>query len=93
MSKPLLVIAQDFASRKISVDEFVDEFIKQRRTEGQDGTCLKDSFQLGEALSTIFCLADLYNPDSDRKEYELDEENLRDKVSGILIRLEPLGDA
>lgn len=74
MSIQLLVIAQDFANRKMFVDEFVDEFIKQRRMEGQDGTGLKDSLQPGEALSTIFCLADLYNPDSDRKEYELDEE-------------------
>jgi hypothetical protein len=48
---------------------------------------LLDDNKTSEALSSIFCLIDLFNPDDDRYEYELDEQRLRLKVLEILTAL------
>ncbi|RWA45776.1 colicin immunity protein [Yersinia pestis] len=35
----------------------------------------------------MFCLADLYNPDSDREEYELDDKQLYEQVLQLINKL------
>ncbi|PSH23701.1 hypothetical protein B7R74_02275 [Yersinia pseudotuberculosis] len=51
---------------------------------------LKENEKLSECLSSIFCLADLYNPDSDREEYELDDKQLYDQVLQLINKLRRL---
>ncbi|WP_230554822.1 colicin immunity domain-containing protein [Serratia plymuthica] len=43
-----------------------------------------DGEEVDEASSSIFCLADCYNPEPDRDDYELDEAELRKEVKAIL---------
>jgi Bacterial self-protective colicin-like immunity len=45
---------------------------------------LPESTSLYESLSTIFCLPDLYNPEPEREEYEVDESRLRFEVRKAL---------
>ena len=47
-----------------------------------------DGPDLSVCLSSIFCLADLYNPNFDKAEYELDENDLRAGVSDFINKLE-----
>jgi len=84
MSKGLVEFAMHFTERKVSADTFVDEFTERWKQEGADGRLLQDPPEMSDTLSTIFCFADLYNPDPDREEYEFDEDTLRNKVHGVL---------
>ncbi|WP_419715021.1 colicin immunity domain-containing protein [Duffyella gerundensis] len=34
-------------------------------------------------MEYFFCLADMYNPDEDRKEYEFNEDPLRDQIEKL----------
>lgn len=84
MSKQLVDFAIQFTDKKITTDSFVNEFIERWKQEGADGRILQDTPEVSELLSTIFCFADLYNPNQNREEYELDETTLRSKVSSLL---------
>lgn len=86
MSKDLAQVASDFIDGRLSADRFCDEFVRLWKRERDDGRLLLDSPAESESLSTIFCLADLYNPKSDRETYELDEKLLRSKVMAALGR-------
>ncbi|EIT00871.1 bacterial self-protective colicin-like immunity family protein, partial [Yersinia pestis PY-89] len=52
----------------MSAQVFANAYIEFWRIERDQRICLKDNEKLNECLSSIFCLADLYNPDSDREE-------------------------
>ncbi|MEI8634959.1 colicin immunity domain-containing protein [Vibrio sp. PP-XX7] len=39
---------------------------------------------LNECLSSIFCLADLFNPDADREEYEFDDVRKARMLFGLV---------
>lgn len=84
MSHDLTVIATQFAEGKISAIDFVNDYISQWKQERDNGELLKDPPEVSEALSTVFCLADLYNPETDREEYEFDDERLRQKIKSVL---------
>jgi hypothetical protein len=84
MSTQLLDFARRFALSEFSADEFADSFIERWKEERDSPGAPTDSDELSERLSTIFCLADLYNPGPDRKEYELDDLRLRTEVRRIL---------
>lgn len=90
MSKDLFMVVKNFLNCEIDVIAFVDTFTSEWKCERDIGTTLTDSAQLSEALSTIFCLVDLFNPDDDRESYEFDETTLRREVSNVLQRLSPL---
>lgn len=45
---------------------------------------LNYEFKTSENLSSIFCLADLYNPHDDREDYEFSEDKLRDEVRRLI---------
>ncbi|HEY0503175.1 MAG TPA: colicin immunity domain-containing protein [Lysobacter sp.] len=81
MSSLLLKFAKSFAAGRISPEVFSIAYIELWRIERDDGSLQRDEAALSESLSTIFCLADLYNPDGEREKYELDEEGLRDEVT------------
>ena len=86
MSTQLYEFAKRFAAGAVATKEFADPFMDRWKRERDTSTCLGDSDDVSECLSSIFCLADLYNPMADRKEYELDEDGLRRAVSEILGR-------
>ncbi|WP_396018876.1 colicin immunity domain-containing protein [Erwinia aphidicola] len=46
---------------------------------------VQDDDNLSELLSSVFCIADMYNPDDDREEYEFNEEQLRHEISKLII--------
>ena len=86
MSGQLYEFARRFAASEIPAEAFADPFMerwKQERDSAPD-TALTDSDAVSESLSTIFCLADLYNPEAEREEYELDESGLRSEVRKVL---------
>lgn len=80
MSSQLWNLATRFVNSELSADKFSDMFITQWKAERDSGELLHDPDGLSERLSSIFCLADLYNPASDREEYELDESKLLEAV-------------
>jgi Bacterial self-protective colicin-like immunity len=86
MSKQLLDFARRFALGQLSADEFADTFIERWKQERDAPGGPNDSDEVSERLSSIFCLADLYNPAGDRKEYELDEPKLRMEVRRMISR-------
>jgi hypothetical protein len=86
MSRALYEFAKRFADGEIRADVFADAFIerwKQQRDSGPHPRA-EDDDEMSERLSTIFCLADLYNPEADRADYELDEFRLRSEVRKAL---------
>ena len=86
MSTLLYEFAKRFAAGAVPAEEFADPFMEWWKRERDTSTSLVDPDDVSERLSSIFCLADLYNPTADRKEYELDEDGLRGAVSEILGR-------
>ena len=86
MSQALLKIAQEFVDNDITPGLFVDRFTELWREERDSGISMKDDELLSEKLSTIFCLADLYNPGEEREVYEYDERRLRSEVRSVLQR-------
>ena len=84
MSAQLYEFAKSFAAGGLPAEEFADPFMERWKQERDASTSLGDLDDVSERLSSIFCLADLYNPRADRKEYELNEEDLRGAVSTVL---------
>ena len=84
MSTNLLEFARHFVAGKISAEEFSDTFIERWRAEREDDLYKTEYYDLGGRLASIFCLADLYNPRSDRASYELDESRLREEVGKLV---------
>lgn len=88
MSITLLALAKSFQSERLSADEFANAYMELWKFERDIGLLQKDNDLLEVCLSTIFCLADAYHPDTDREEYELDEKQLRDEISELIENLE-----
>lgn len=86
MSQQLLTLTNDLLTRKIPASAFAESFISRWRKERDDGILLKDKDNLSECLSTIFCLADLYNADEVREEYELNAEQLCQRVQDTFVK-------
>ncbi len=80
MSTTILEFARSFVNGRLTADQFVDSYQELWKIERDNKRLLDDPDELSECLSTIFCLADLYNPESDREEYELSEDQLLQKV-------------
>lgn len=48
---------------------------------------INDDEHTSSILSSVFCLADLYNNDTGREEYEMDELQLRTEVARLVDTL------
>ncbi|TWT47796.1 colicin immunity domain-containing protein [Botrimarina hoheduenensis] len=83
MSQRLLKFAEDFLQRKTPVEDFVDAYADAWRTERDNNEILEDDPITSEKLSTFFCLVDLYKPDEDREDYEVDEAELRLRMQRV----------
>ncbi len=84
MSVTVLAFAKSFVAGRLSANEFANSFMELWKFERDSNLLQKDEDDLSECLSNTFCLADLYNPDSDRDDYELDEDQLRQKITEII---------
>jgi hypothetical protein len=87
VSRQLLDFAVAFSRSTISAGDFAGAYIEKWKQERDAGSVNSDPDDLNECLSTIFCLADLYNPEDDRDEYELNEHELRQKVQETIEQL------
>lgn len=68
MSMKLISLAIHFIESKISEDDFVDKYMEQWKKERDSGISKKDPDKLSECCSSVFILADCYDPDPDRRE-------------------------
>lgn len=84
MSTTVLALAKSFQIERLTADEFANSFMELWKFERDNNLLQKDAGSLNECLSSIFCLADLYNPEIDRDDYELDEEQLRAQINGLI---------
>ncbi|MPQ71371.1 MULTISPECIES: colicin immunity domain-containing protein [unclassified Pseudomonas] len=84
MSLELLAFAESFVAGKLSANEFCDVYIERWRVERDTDVILQDAPALSGCLSSVFCAADMYSPDSDRLEYEFDGERLRTEVVKLI---------
>ncbi len=84
MSHNLTAIATRFVEGKVSAADFANDYITKWKSERDNGRLLQDPPEVSEALSSIYCFADLYNSEPDREEYEFDEERLRQKIKSVL---------
>ena len=86
MSMTMLKFAQSFVNERLTADVFADAYMELWRIERDNHIILQDEAQLSECLSTIFCLSDMYYPIEKRAPGDLDEEQLRIKVSEEIQR-------
>lgn len=86
MSLALISFAKQFAGGDISAEAFADPYIAKWSDERDANKLKDDTDNVSECASSIFILADCYNPDPDRRESELDEEGLRKEVKATLER-------
>ncbi|WP_275554925.1 colicin immunity domain-containing protein [Mixta sp. Marseille-Q2659] len=84
MSQALLQLAKDFIAGKMTADEFADPYQEKWKAERDSGLSGKDPAELNEKLSTLFCLADQYNPEQDCHYSEFDANELKKRVSELL---------
>ncbi|PHM62970.1 colicin immunity domain-containing protein [Xenorhabdus ishibashii] len=84
MSLKLINLAKYFCAHDIDADEFTDRYISLWMDERDNNQLVIDGKKVDEVSSSIFCFADMYNPDSDRRPSEFDENELRLKVKSIL---------
>ncbi|PXW48288.1 colicin immunity domain-containing protein [Dickeya zeae] len=85
MSQYLKDYIDEFIRNKITAVEFSDEYITRWKAERDNNILGKDAEDLSELLSSAFCFADMYNPDDDREEYELNDEQLRERINELVI--------
>lgn len=84
MSLALISFAKQFVGGYISAEAFADPYIAKWSDERDANKLKDDADNVSECTSSIFILADCYNPDSDCRESELDEESLRKEAKAIL---------
>lgn len=84
MSINLKNYIDDFMSGKIPANEFADNYMYKWKQERDSNLLGNDEDKLSELLSSVFCVADMYNPDDDRDEYEFNDVQLRNEVNKLL---------
>ena len=91
MSMVLSKFAESFVNERLTADIFADAYMELWKIERDLGLVAQDTGMLSQVNSTIFLMADLYNPESDRDDYEFDEEELRLNVKQELEKLKDEG--
>ncbi|PQK93076.1 colicin immunity domain-containing protein [Pantoea ananatis] len=85
MNYLLLDFSKSFVDGRLSADVFSEAYIELWRIERDNKNILNYDVKISETLSSIFCLADMYNPDDDREDYEFSEEQLRDEIRKLIF--------
>jgi len=83
----IIELSRDFLNGKVSAYRFSEDICVERRKLHEIKNQNKDVLNCGEEL---FMLAEIYNPDEDRADYELDERQLREKVKEALMKFQLL---
>lgn len=84
MSLTLLNFAKSFINDRVDVNVFVEAYMELWRIERDAGILVKDDAALSQCMSSMFCLTDLYNPDFDRDEHELNAQQLYTEISNLI---------
>ena len=84
MSVTILEFARAFAVGRLTAEEFANAYIELWRIERDKQILQKDSDNMSACLSSIFCLTDLYAPEPDKEDYELDSDQLRKEIDKII---------
>jgi len=84
MSQSLKKYIDSFLAKDISASGFADSYMMKWKTERDNNLLGKDEDNLSELLSSVFCVADMYNPDDDREEYEFNDEQLRQEINKLM---------
>ena len=87
MSLTILEFARSLVNGRITPQVFVEAYIELYQIERDNNILINDEDSISDCLSSIFCLADIYNHDSDREEYELDESQLIEQIEQELKKL------
>jgi len=85
MSIYLKDFIDSFFEKKIKADEFAYCYMSKLRYERDSDPLSKDENHLSVLSSNIFCLADMYNPDANREEYEFNEDLLCDQIEILML--------
>lgn len=87
MSAALIGFAKSFVAGRLTADQFADVFMELWKIERDTSVLINDDEHTSSILSSVFCLADLYNNDTGREEYEMDELQLRTEVARLVDTL------
>ncbi|MFJ4142999.1 colicin immunity domain-containing protein [Pseudomonas sp. NPDC089734] len=87
MSFTLLEFARSYVAGRLTVEIFSEAYIELWKIERDRNLLQLDEPLLSECLSSIFCAADMYEPDESREEYELDDEMLKSKVASLTQKI------
>ncbi|NCE90313.1 colicin immunity domain-containing protein [Pseudomonas sp. L13] len=87
MSLTILEFARSFVAGRLTAEIFSEAYIELWKIERDKNILLLDEPSLSECLSSIFCAADMYEPDESREYYELDAEMLRSEVATLVLNL------
>ncbi|QWA30091.1 MULTISPECIES: colicin immunity domain-containing protein [unclassified Pseudomonas] len=88
MSYTILEFARSFVAGRLAAEVFSEAYIELWKIERDRNILQLDEPSLNECLSSIFCAADMYEPDESREEYEFDGEMLRSEVASLLVKLD-----
>jgi hypothetical protein len=81
MSLKLISFVKNFLNETADASIFCEQYSQYWKSERDSSALLQDDAKTSEALSSIFCLVDLFNPADDREDYEFDEIGLRLEIS------------
>ncbi|QGG78327.1 colicin immunity domain-containing protein [Pseudomonas syringae] len=84
MSLTILEFARSYVAGRLTSEVFSEAYIELWKIERDRKVLQLDEPFLSECLSSIFCVADMYEPDESREEYELDDKMLRAEVANLL---------
>ncbi|MWK59162.1 colicin immunity protein [Pseudomonas otitidis] len=84
MSLTVLEFARSFVAGRLTAEVFSEAYIELWKIERDRKVLQLDEPSLSECLSSIFCAADMYEPDESTEEYELDDEVLRSEVASLV---------
>jgi hypothetical protein len=91
MSLNLVTFVKSFLDSTSDCSTFCDQYARQWKNERDSGALSKDDAATSEALASIFCLVDLFNPADDREEYEFNEEGFRVEIAKVSAGLRATG--
>ncbi|WP_240332608.1 colicin immunity domain-containing protein [Pseudomonas viridiflava] len=72
---------------RITAKIFSEAYIELWKIERDKNILLLDEPSLSECLSSVYCVADMYEPDEPRESYELNVEMLRSEVATLILSL------
>ncbi|MBC3949265.1 colicin immunity domain-containing protein [Pseudomonas folii] len=87
MSLTLLEFAKSYVAGRLTSEIFSEAYSELWKIERDRNVLQLDEPSLSECLSSIFCAADMYEPDQSREVYELDDEILKAKVANLIRKV------